>query len=125
MIQGQGIICITQDWQGDPTSKKHIMRVLSRQNKILWVNSIGVRRPMAGPGWCLVGDAGYHMDPVTGQGTRSALIAARILRDRIAELGYIDANIDGHAMAGLTALRDSELEEDWTETEQIVSPRTD
>jgi glycosyltransferase involved in cell wall biosynthesis len=45
MIQGQGIICITQDWQGDPTSKKHIMRVLSRHNKILWVNSIGVRRP--------------------------------------------------------------------------------
>ena len=45
MIQGQGIICITQDWQGDPTSKKHIMRVLSRRNKVLWVNSIGVRRP--------------------------------------------------------------------------------
>lgn len=47
MIQGQGIICITQDWQGDPTSKKHIMRVLSRHNKVLWVNSIGVRRPTA------------------------------------------------------------------------------
>ena len=45
MIQGQGIICITQDWQGDPTSKKHIMRILSKQNRVIWVNSIGVRRP--------------------------------------------------------------------------------
>lgn len=45
MIDGQAIICITQDWQGDPTSKKHIMRVLARRNKVLWVNSIGVRRP--------------------------------------------------------------------------------
>jgi glycosyltransferase involved in cell wall biosynthesis len=45
MIQGRSIICITQDWQGDPTSKKHIMRVLAKHNKVLWVNSIGVRRP--------------------------------------------------------------------------------
>ncbi len=45
MMQGQAIICVTQDWQGDPTSKKHIMRVLAKRNKVLWVNSIGVRRP--------------------------------------------------------------------------------
>ena len=29
MIEGQSIICISQDWEGDPTSKKHIMRILS------------------------------------------------------------------------------------------------
>jgi len=45
MIEGQSIICISQDWQGDPTSKKHIMRILSRKNRVLWVNSIGMRRP--------------------------------------------------------------------------------
>lgn len=45
MMHGQAIICVTQDWQGDPTSKKHIMRVLAKRNKVLWVNSIGVRRP--------------------------------------------------------------------------------
>ena len=45
MIEGQSIICISQDWEGDPTSKKHIMRILSARNRVLWVNSIGMRRP--------------------------------------------------------------------------------
>jgi len=48
MIEGRSIICISQDWQGDPTSKKHIMRILSKQNRVLWVNSIGMRRPTVG-----------------------------------------------------------------------------
>jgi hypothetical protein len=47
MIEGQSIICISQDWEGDPTSKKHIMRILSTRNRVLWVNSIGMRRPTA------------------------------------------------------------------------------
>jgi len=47
MIEGRSIICVSQDWQGDPTSKKHIMRILSRKNRVLWVNSIGMRRPTA------------------------------------------------------------------------------
>ncbi len=50
MIEGQSIICFSQDWQGDPTSKKHIMRVLSKKNRVLWVNSIGMRRPTAAAG---------------------------------------------------------------------------
>jgi glycosyltransferase involved in cell wall biosynthesis len=41
------IICISQDWHGDPTSKTHIMRILARKNRVLWVNSIGMRRPTA------------------------------------------------------------------------------
>src|SRR5437870_1029757 len=47
MIEGMSIICISQDWQGDPTSKTHIMRVLAKKNRVLWVNSIGMRRPTA------------------------------------------------------------------------------
>jgi glycosyltransferase involved in cell wall biosynthesis len=47
MIEGMSIICISQDWQGDPTSKTHIMRILARKNRVLWVNSIGMRRPTA------------------------------------------------------------------------------
>src|SRR2546427_1291660 len=45
MIEGMSIICISQDWQGDPTSKAHIMRILAKKNQVLWVNSIGMRRP--------------------------------------------------------------------------------
>ncbi|SCL14499.1 2-polyprenyl-6-methoxyphenol hydroxylase [Micromonospora nigra] len=75
-----------------------------------------LRRPMSGPGWCLVGDAGYHLDPVTAQGTRAALVTARILRDRVAAAGRV-AHAD---LTGLTDERDAALDADWTYTEQIV-----
>lgn len=47
MIEGASIICFAHDWGGDPTSKTHIMRILSKKNRILWINSIGMRRPSA------------------------------------------------------------------------------
>lgn len=45
MIEGYDIICFSNDWDGDPLSKKHIMKRLARKNRILWVNSIGNRNP--------------------------------------------------------------------------------
>jgi glycosyltransferase involved in cell wall biosynthesis len=45
MIRNESIICFAHDFQGDPTSKTHIMRILSEKNRILWINSIGMRRP--------------------------------------------------------------------------------
>jgi glycosyltransferase involved in cell wall biosynthesis len=50
MIEGQNIVCFSNDWDGDPLSKKHIMLRLSRKNRILWVNSIGNRNPSASVG---------------------------------------------------------------------------
>jgi glycosyltransferase involved in cell wall biosynthesis len=47
MIRDASIICFAHDWNGDPTSKTHIMRILSEKNRILWVNSVGWRRPTA------------------------------------------------------------------------------
>ena len=46
-LRHDSIVCFAHDWDGDPTSKTHIMRVLARDNRILWVNSIGMRRPTA------------------------------------------------------------------------------
>jgi 2-polyprenyl-6-methoxyphenol hydroxylase-like FAD-dependent oxidoreductase len=40
-------------------------------------------RASAGKGWALVGDAGYHKDPVTGQGMLDAFIDSEILADAI------------------------------------------
>jgi glycosyltransferase involved in cell wall biosynthesis len=45
MIRDASIICFAHDWKADPTSKTHIMRILSEKNRILWINSIGWRRP--------------------------------------------------------------------------------
>jgi glycosyltransferase involved in cell wall biosynthesis len=45
VIEGYDIICFSNDWDGDPLSKKHIMKRLARKNRVLWVNSIGNRNP--------------------------------------------------------------------------------
>jgi glycosyltransferase involved in cell wall biosynthesis len=48
MIHGQDIICFCNDWDADPLSKKHIMtRLAGAGNRILWINSVGNRRPTA------------------------------------------------------------------------------
>ena len=39
------MLCFSHDWSGDPLSKTHLMRILARDNRILWVNSIGYRAP--------------------------------------------------------------------------------
>lgn len=46
-LRGRDIICFSHDWTGDPLSKTHLMRVLSRDNRILWVNAIANRMPTA------------------------------------------------------------------------------
>lgn len=45
MLRKVPILCFAHDWGGDPTSKTHIMRILARTCRVLWVNSIGMRRP--------------------------------------------------------------------------------
>ena len=46
-LRGRDIVCFSHDWTGDPLSKTHLMRVLSRENRILWVNSLANRMPTA------------------------------------------------------------------------------
>lgn len=43
------------------------------------------RRVPRGPGWALVGDAGYHRDPITGQGIADAFISAQLLADAVVD----------------------------------------
>lgn len=45
VLRGRDILCFSHDWTGDPLSKTHLMRVLSRENRILWVNAIANRMP--------------------------------------------------------------------------------
>jgi glycosyltransferase involved in cell wall biosynthesis len=46
-LRGRDILCFSHDWTGDPLSKTHLMRRLASHNRILWVNSIGFRKPTA------------------------------------------------------------------------------
>lgn len=45
VLRGRDILCFSHDWTGDPLSKTHLMRVLSRENRILWINAIANRMP--------------------------------------------------------------------------------
>jgi glycosyltransferase involved in cell wall biosynthesis len=46
-LRGRDMLCFSHDFHGDPLSKTHLMRLLARDNRILWVNSIGYRAPTA------------------------------------------------------------------------------
>ena len=45
MMEGQDIVLFSNDWGGDPLSKHQIALRLSKENRILWVNSMGNRNP--------------------------------------------------------------------------------
>jgi glycosyltransferase involved in cell wall biosynthesis len=44
-MSGRHIVCFAKDWDDHPTSNNHVMRLLARTNTVLWVSSIGMRRP--------------------------------------------------------------------------------
>ena len=44
-MRGENIICFAKDWTEDPTSNNHVMRLLAHDNRVLWINSIGMRTP--------------------------------------------------------------------------------
>lgn len=45
VLRGRDILCFSHDWTGDPLSKTHLTRVLSKDNRILWINAIANRMP--------------------------------------------------------------------------------
>lgn len=47
VLRGRDMLCFGHDFTGDPLSKTHMMRALSRENRVLWINSIGYRTPSA------------------------------------------------------------------------------
>ena len=63
-----------------------------------------------GPGWALVGDAGYHRDPVTGHGLSDAYRDAELLAVALDEALRGDTD-EETALAGYERQRDAALRE--------------
>ena len=72
------------------------------------------RRPY-GPGWALVGDAGYHRDPVTGLGIMDAFRDAELLADAIDE-GFAGRAPLDDAMAAYEQKRNAAAKPDYERT---------
>lgn len=45
MIHDRNIVCVASNWFEHPTSKHHVMRLLSERNHVLWINYHASRRP--------------------------------------------------------------------------------
>lgn len=63
----------------------------------------GYLRRAHGPGWALVGDAGYFKDPISAHGMTDALVDAELLADAV--LGLLGGADEHTALAGYQALR--------------------
>jgi len=63
------------------------------------------RKPY-GPGWALVGDAGYHKDPYLAQGISDAFRDAELLADAL-DAGFSGRQVLDDALAGYEAQRNS------------------
>jgi len=74
----------------------------------------GFLRRSTGPGWALVGDAGYFKDPITAHGITDALRDAELLARAVAEGG------DG-ALAGYQETRDDLVKDLLDVTDRIAS----
>ena len=47
MIEGQTILCFASGYDAPPTSKHHVMHILTERNVVLWVNYHASRAPTA------------------------------------------------------------------------------
>ncbi len=91
-----------------PSVRDRLQRA-TREEK--WVGTAGVPnyfRTPYGPGWALVGDAGYNKDPITAQGISDAFIDAEHLTDAI-DAGFSERYPLEDAMAEYVSRRDERV----------------
>lgn len=94
--------------ESTPTVQERL-RSATREEK--WVGTAGVPnyfRVPYGPGWALVGDAGYSKDPITAQGISDAFIDAENLTEAI-DAGFSARRSLPEAMAHHTSSRDERV----------------
>ena len=89
-----------------------------------WSGQPGFVRRSWGPGWALVGDAGYFKDPITAHGMTDALRDAELLALAILE-GASGLRPEQQALAGYQRLRDRLSRRLFAATEEIAGHRWD
>jgi flavin-dependent dehydrogenase len=73
-----------------------------------------------GPGWALVGDAGYHKDPITAQGISDAFRGAELLAEAIDD-GFSGRRPLGAALADYQRQRDASVQSMFEFTCQLAA----
>jgi flavin-dependent dehydrogenase len=75
-------------------------------------------REAAGPGWALVGDAGYHRDPITGHGITDAFRDAELLAGAL-HRSLAEPAAERAALVGFAAARDAALTDTYRLTREL------
>jgi flavin-dependent dehydrogenase len=75
-------------------------------------------REAFGPGWALVGDAGYHRDPITGHGITDAFRDAELLADAL-DVALTDPDHELLALSRFERSRDAALAETFRLTREM------
>ncbi|MDP9221934.1 MAG: NAD(P)/FAD-dependent oxidoreductase [Actinomycetota bacterium] len=76
-------------------------------------------RQAFGPGWALVGDAGYHRDPITGHGITDAFRDAELLA-RALDVALREPALERQSLDAYAAARDDALGETFQITEAMA-----
>lgn len=101
------------------------LRAAARETRFVGASDVPnfFRKPW-GPGWALVGDAGYHKDPITAQGITDAFrdveILAAAIDDGLAGRRPMEETLAGYERARNAAAKPFY---DWTTTMAAMQPR--
>ncbi|MEX2246370.1 MAG: NAD(P)/FAD-dependent oxidoreductase [Dehalococcoidia bacterium] len=110
----------------DLISADMAQRVRAGKREERWIGTADVpnffKKPY-GPGWALVGDAGYHKDPVTGLGIMDCFRDAELLADAIDD-GFAGREPLEQALSGYQAKRDEAALPMYELTTSLVSGTT-
>jgi len=89
----------------------------------MWSGHVGYMRKSYGPGWALVGDAGYFKDPISAHGLTDAMRDAELLARAVLDGWQEGASLD--ALAGYQATRDGISGDLFGITDRIASQQWD
>ena len=92
---GRGGVALIEDIvaEGAPELAERLRRATPPQHTRTWRGHPGYIRQAHGPGWALVGDAGYYKDPISAHGLTDALRDAELLARAVIEGFGTDATL--------------------------------
>jgi 2-polyprenyl-6-methoxyphenol hydroxylase-like FAD-dependent oxidoreductase len=103
----------------DPGLAELVRNATDRSRMRGWRGAVGHVRQSWGPGWALVGDAGYYKDPITAHGITDALRDAELLAEAI--VAATPGGAAGRrAMATYQETRDRLSHALWDATEEVA-----
>jgi flavin-dependent dehydrogenase len=77
-----------------PELAERLSRATAPKGTRTWMGHAGYLRESYGPGWALVGDAGYYKDPISAHGLTDALRDAELLARAVVDGFGADSSLD-------------------------------